>query len=245
MTKEEVVATIELGFKERILQFYFLYQRRVHTYIAWILGLSVLVINYLTSGPGAEDAIRAKKAFENWKKAPLDVNLRTEMSKSLKKIPGLERAKESEIAQIMVSAGQVDFADLLAKQAIGRLRKESPLHASYAEASLDIEKGEFQKALEASVALKAQIERNLEAKALKGKNLQGGSTLYGLNLLRIALLQKQVGNAPGELSAWEEVKGLLDMHEDSIVAQLLEANIGKKDFSLADFISQRERFLVQ
>ncbi len=244
MAKEEVVATIEFGLKERVLQFYFFHKRKVHSYIAFVLGFSVLIISYFTAGPGAEDAVQAKKAFENWKKEPLDQSLKAEMSKSLKKIDGLERAKESEIAQILISAGQVDSADLLARQSIERLKKESPFHAAYAEATLNIEKKEFQKALEASVALKAQMERGLDAKVLKGKNLQGGCTLYASNLLRIALLQKQVGNAPGELSAWEELKGLLDMHEDSIAAQLLEANFGKNGFSLSDFISLRERFLV-
>jgi hypothetical protein len=244
MAKEEVVTTIEFGLKERILQFYFLNKRKVYGYIACILGFSALVISYFTAGPGAEDAIRAKKVFEQWKKAPLDQTLKEEMYKSLKKIEGLEQAKQSEIAQTLIAAGQIESADPLARQSIERLRKEAPLHAAYAEATLRIEKGEFQKALEASVALKAQMERELDAKALKGRSLRGGCTLYASNLLRIAFLQKQVGNAPGELSAWEEVKGLLDMHEDSVAAQLLEANFGKTGFALSDFISQRERSLV-
>ncbi len=118
MAKEEVVATIEFGLKERVLQFYFFHKRKVHSYIAFVLGFSVLIISYFTAGPGAEDAVQAKKAFENWKKEPLDQSLKAEMSKSLKKIDGLERAKESEIAQILISAGQVDSADLLARQSI-------------------------------------------------------------------------------------------------------------------------------
>jgi len=245
MKKEEVV-TIELGLKERVLQFYFLHRAKVHTYIACALGASVLLISYLTSGPGAEEAVKAKKTFETWKKAPTDEALKKEMSQALKGITGLERAKEAEIAQILISAGQLDAVEGAARQAIERLRKESPFHALYAEASLEIEKKEFQKALESSVALKAQMEK--EGLSSKGKHLEGGCALHACNLLRIALLQKQVGNTPGELAAWEEVKGLLSMQEDSIAAQLLEANFkrsgGKSDFSLSDFISQRERVLT-
>jgi hypothetical protein len=244
MKKEDAITTIEFGLIERILQFYLFHKRKVHSYLATLLGLSVLFIGYLTSGPSAEDAVQAKKNFENWKKAPLDQNLKAEMSKSLKKIAGLERAKESEIAQILLSAGQIEPVETLARQCIERLREESPFHAAYAETTLNIEKKEFQKALEASVALKAQMERDLGATHLRGRNLAGGCTLYASNLLRIALLQKQVGNAPGELSAWEEVRGLLDMQEDSVAAQLLKMNFGGNGFSLTDFISQRERSIV-
>jgi len=240
MKKEEVVTTIEFGFKERVLQFYFLQRRKVHTYIAALLGLSVLFIAYLTSGPSAEDATNAKKTFEQWKKSPLDLNLKAEMSKSLKRISGLERAKEAEIVQTLLTAGQVDSA--AGMQCVERLRKESPHHAAYAEASLRIEQKEYQKALELAVALKEQMERDSVGKT---KNLQGGSTLLTSNLLRIALLQKQVGNAPGELSAWEEVRGILNMQADSVAVQLLEANfgqnLGKNSFSLSEYISQRER----
>jgi hypothetical protein len=132
MAKEEVVTAVELGLIERILQFYLLHKRKIHTYVATILGLSILFISYLTSGSKAEDAIQAKRVFENWKKAPLDQNLKMEMSKALKKIAGLEKAKESEIAQVLISAGQIDAADSLARQAIERLKKESPFHATYA-----------------------------------------------------------------------------------------------------------------
>ena len=245
MKKEEAV-TVEFGLKERVLQYYFFHKRKIHSYVAFTLGLSILLITYLTSSPGAEEVSHAKQAFENWKKAPLDANLKKEMGKSLKRVAGLERAKESEIVQTLISAGEGESADLLARPSIERLRKEAPFHASYAESTLLIEKKEFQKALEASVALKAEMDR--EANALKGKNLRGGCTLYACNLLRIALLQKQVGNAPGELSAWEELKGLLALQEDSVAAQLLEANFkngGKGDFSLSDFISERERALVR
>ena len=249
MTKEEVVTKMEFGLKERILQFYFFYKRKVHSYIAVTLGFFVLFIGYLTSGPDAEDSNQAKKTFELWKKNPLDQRLKAEMLEGLRKIAGLERAKEAEIVQTLLSAGEIEPEGRLAKQCIERLRKISPFHASYAETSLNIEKKEFQKALEASVALKELMEKDGKAKIVKVRSLQGGSTLYASNLLRIALLQKQVGNLPGELSAWEELKALLDMQEDSVAAQLLEANFGasfgKNSLSLSNFISQRERSIVR
>jgi hypothetical protein len=243
MKKDDPTRTIEFGFKERILQCYFMHQRKIHSYIAVTLGFAVLVIGYFSSGPGVEDTICAKKLFETWKKNPLDQDLREEMAKTLKKIDGLERAKESEIVQTLLLADQIESAEPLARQCIERLRKHSPFHAAYSEASLCIERQQFQKGLELAVALKEQIDRDPESEALKGKNLQGGATIYVSNLLRIALLQKQIGNIPGELSAWKELREVLNTEDKSVAAQLLEANFGQSGFSFADFIEQREESL--
>jgi len=116
----------------------------------------------------------------------------------------MDRAKESEVVQTLLMSGQIDQAERLARGCIERLRKISPFHAAYAETTLSIEKKEFQKALEASVGLKERMDQSPEVNKLKGKNLKGGSTLYASNLLRIALLQRQVGNSPGELSGVSE-----------------------------------------
>ena len=37
----------------------------------------------------------------------------------------------------------------------------------------------------------------------------GGSLLYAQNLLRIAALQQQLKNRPGEMAAWEELENFL------------------------------------
>lgn len=240
--KTEEIEVMSMGWKDRIFKFYVFNQRKIHSYIAVFLGVSVLMIAYLTSSPKAEQAIEAQFLFDEWKKNPMDKELQAKMEKSLRAFSGLERAKEAKIVQTLLSAGEHEAIYPAAMRCIERLRKESPFHASFAEATLLIEQKQFQKALELSVSLKEQMDKAKE-KPWKEKRLIGGSTVFAANLLRIAILQKQLGNEPGELSAWEELRSLLEAQDHASAAQL-KANFAKSQFTLLDYISQRERELI-
>ena len=242
MDKE--VETIEMGTKEKILQYYFLNRSQVHGWGAAVVVVGALLVGVISVGPNDADYKKASEAFSHWKEAPQDEARAREMRKSLKKIPGLDRALEAEIAQTYLAQGMVEQGIAAVHDAIKRLDEASPFHAQFAEISLLIEKGEHQRALELSVALKEKLESSLDPALWKGSRMGGGSALYVSNLLRIGCLQKQLGNGPGELAAWEELKGLME-GGTSAAAQLLQASFGNKGFSLADYISLRERSIVR
>ncbi len=238
---EKEVETVEFGTKEKVLQFYFLNQKKVH---AWSIGgvaACALTIGWFAAGPTDADYLKARQAFEQWKEMPSDQARTVAMHKALKRVPGLERALDAEIAQTYLAQGMGEKAD--GEGALKRLEEISPLHAEFGRATFLIEGGEYQKALELAVGLKEQMEQSLDSNLWRGQHMGGGSALYVCNLLRIACLQKQLKNGPGELAAWEEIKGLLD-GESSAAAQFLKANFGSQKFSLTDFISQRERSIV-
>jgi hypothetical protein len=220
--------------REKVLQYYLFNRNRVHTYLCVSLGIIILGIAYLTSGPTDAEANAAKKLFAEWKESPSDTTLQKNMERAVHKIPGLEKGVEAQKAQVLLSTGRIEAAESMARECIERLRKESPTHAAFAENSLLIENEQFQKALENAVALKEQLEKASEA----------SSAIYASNLVRIAFLQDKVGNAPGELSAWEEVKTLLETEESSKGAQFLTENFQEQAFSLNNYISQRERILI-
>jgi tetratricopeptide (TPR) repeat protein len=237
--------TIEFGFKERVLQFYFLNRKKVYLYTgATIFSVAALIV-FCSLTPNDMEYHRAIETFEKWKLNPHDLNLEKEMKHAVEKVPGRWRSMEAKIAQVYLGAGMVEKAEPIARACLLRLSEESPDHAAFAKASLLIEKEQYQKALEASVALKEEMEKALDSQLWKGSRLEGKSVLYACNLLRIAVLQKQLRNSPGELAAWEEVKGLIEVGgESSAAAQFLQANFGRKQFSLSDFISQREKSIV-
>lgn len=241
MDKE--VETIEIGSKEKILQYYFLNRNKVHGWSAAVVLGGALLVGLISIGPNDTDYKNASDAFTRWKEAPQNENLAREMKKSLKKIPGLDRALEAEVAQTYLAQGMVEQGIAAVHDSIKRLDEASPFHAQFAEITLFIEKGEHQRALELSVALKEKLENSLDPILWKGSRMGGGSALYVSNLLRIGCLQKQLGNGPGELAAWEELKGLMD-GGTSAAAQLLQASFGNKGFNLADYISLRERAIV-
>lgn len=234
MQKNEAT-TIEFGLKEKVLHYYFLNRSKIYSTIAVFAASSILSIFYLTSGSSAADATHAKLLFERWKQTPSNEKIYKEMRLSVKKIPGLERSLEAEMAQILLSDDQFEAADILAGSCLSRLQKESPFHATFGYTSLLVEKKEFQKALESSVVLKEDMER-------KGDNR---SSLYACNLLRIAFLQKQVNNGPGEICAWDEVKTVMRTQGNSNAALFLKTNFDEKNFSLHDFIAQRERSILR
>jgi len=237
--------TMELEWKDRLLQYYLFHKNRLYGYIAGGIGVFALLIVYLASGPSGTDILAAKGVVADWKQSPTDEHLLQKMQQVLKQFPGLERAMEAEIAQTFIAAGMVETAEPLVRNCIDRLKKISPLHADFAETSLMIERKEYQKALEKSVALKEQMERTMDSRVWKGDRIRSGSALYACNLLRVAFLQKELKNGPGELAAWEEVKGLIELEgESSAAAQFLQANFSQKSYSLLDFISQRERSIV-
>jgi hypothetical protein len=205
------------------------------------VSIPALLIGFLTSGSSDKQIQVAFEAFANWKKAPSDLALEKKMRKTLNNTPHLKRAFQAEIVQTLLSNGSSEAVETMGAHCLRQLEKESPFHAQFAHTSFFIEKKQYQTALEQAVALKEKIEI--------AKETQRRSILYAYNLVRIAFLQKQLVNNSGELAAWEEVKSLLEGENSrSDAIQLLETNFqkksGKKIFSLADFISQRERVLL-
>jgi hypothetical protein len=219
----------EIGRKELFLKYCFFNQRKILGWTALVLVVSILTIVFATIGSGPEMSQKARATFEQWKKTPRDELLTKEMQRALEKAPGLRRALEAEIVQVLLSDGSAQGDDSMAAQCIERLQEDSPLHAQFAQASLLIEQKEFQKALEISVTLKERLESMVEQ-----------SGLYGWNLLRLAFLHKQLQNPSGELAAWEEVKTFMQKGE-LMAGKFFEMGIGRADFSLSDFIAYRER----
>lgn len=215
-----------------LIAFYHEHRSQVLRYGSVFLVLVTLLISYAVNGSPAESTAKAQEALQKWQKTPMNAALEKSLRTSLRKAPHVERILNADVAQILLAAGRTAESEALASEYVARLSKEAPLHAAFAKTSFLIEKKEYQKALEQAVNLKERLEV--------------GSTLSLYNLFRIACLQKQLGNNPGELAAWEELRGLLEA--DQSAAFLLKANFqrqtGQKSFGLNEFISLRERFLA-
>ena len=201
-------------------------------YGALFLVLVILCIFYAASGSPAESTAKAQEALQKWQKTPANASLEETLHAALRKAPQVERILKADVAQTLLAAGRTTESEALASEYVTRLNEEAPLHAAFAKTSFLIEKKEYQKALEQAVSLKERLET--------------GSALSLYNLVRIACLQKQLGNGPGELAAWEELRGLLETEQGA--AFLLKANFrrqaGQKSFGLNEFISLRERRLT-
>lgn len=189
---------------------------------AVIAGVALL-IGYFQSGPDARSYAEAETAFAKWEAALGDETLYGEMRKAVRKVPALGKKYEAVIAQKLLNSEKIDEALELAERSISRVEGEAPFHSQYARTSLLIEQGNYQEALENAVALKEMLaERE--------------SLLYAHNLLRIACLQQELKNRPGEKVAWEELETFLK-------GKSFLSNFTDKNVDLAQYIAERKKAL--
>lgn len=199
-----------------------------------IAGVAILV-GYFQSGPNALNYAQAEGAFAEWEASPKDERLYKSMKEAIQSVPELQKKYEGSIAQKLLDTDRLNEALVIANRSLNRVKEEVPFHAIYAETSLLIEQGEFQQALQNAVALKEEMGSSYL------KEQKGGSLLYVYNLLRIACLQQELKNRPGEKAAWEELESFLQT--GNRLAHTLLDNFSEKQVNLTQYIAERKKAL--
>jgi hypothetical protein len=226
-------------FKEKCLLFLMKNKRFVNSCMACFAGVLVLVV-YFQTAPGVEAYSVAEASVANWQEKQDDDSY-IQMRKALKKVPMLEKKYGSVIAQKLFQRNQLADALALAHKSIHQIQEDAPFHAAYGEATLLIEQGAFQDALERSVGLKENMLHQCDLEQRFGSQPVGGALLYAHNLLRIASLQKELKNKPGEKAAWEELERFLGTKES--LSHLVFSNFRDKGLDLSHYIAERKKQL--
>ncbi len=202
--------------------------------ISVIVGAAVL-IGYFQTGPNAFRYAEAEGVFAKWNATPQDDALYASLKEIIRNVPALQKKYEAAIAQKLINTDKLGEALVMANHSLSRVKDEVPFHATYAMTSLLIEQGSFQKALENAVALKEQMGPSFL------KENKGGSLLYVHNLMRIACLQQELRNRPGEKAAWEELEDCL--RTESRLAQVFKDSFSEKQVNLTQYIAERKKAL--
>lgn len=219
-------------FKER----FSLEQRRwLVSGIAFLTGFVVLTV-FFKSTPGPESYALAEEAVSKWQ-ANGDNLSYIQMKKALKKVPTLERKYNAVIAQKLFQKDRLSEALNLAYSSIQQIEEEAPFHAAYGKTTILIEQGSFQDALEKSVGLKEKMQKYCDFQ----KQNAVGVYLYVHNLLRIACLQKELKNKPGEKAAWDELERFLGSR--SSLSQTIFSQFRDKGLDLSHYIIERKKQL--
>ncbi len=205
-----------------------------------LAGIGIL-IGYFQSGPSAKVYADAQAAFADWEASPEDDALYLKMKEAIRKVPAIEKKYEAVIVQKLLDSSKTEEALALANRSLTRSKSETPFHAAFGENSLLIERGAYQEALEKTVKLKEQMESSFDISLLAGERLVGGSLLYAHNLMRIACLQQQLNNHPGEKAAWEELESFIQ--GGTPLGDLVRANFSEKRIDLANYIADRKKQL--
>lgn len=208
--------------------------------LAFIAGVAFLIVHF-QSGPSAVSFARAEEIFAKWEASPDDEALYADLREACRKIPALRAKYEASIAQRLLDVKKIDEALEMASRSLERVKDETPFHVAFAQTSLLIARGAYQEALQNSVALKEEIGTVLDLKDLNGERLIGGSVLYAHNLVRIACLQQELKNRPGEKAAWEELEHFLGA--GTPVAHLILKSFSEKQLDLTQYIAERKKYL--
>jgi hypothetical protein len=203
--------------------------------VSSVIAGAAILIGYFQSGPNALTYAAAEAAFSRWEAAPQNDQLYQSLQEAIRSAPALQNKYEASIAQKLLNTDKINEALVMANRSLNRVKEDAPFHATYAQTSLLIEQGGFQQALENAVALKEQMGSSFLTEQ------KGGSLLYVHNLLRIACLQQQLKNRPGEKAAWEELEGFLA--SGTPLADTLLGSFSDKQVDLSQYISERKKAL--
>lgn len=216
-----------LNFSER--------KRQIAFSITSVIAGGAILIGYSQMGPNAMNYAQAEEVFAKWATSPQDAVLYASMKEAMRNVPELQKKYEATIVQTLLNTDKLQDALSMAHSSLARVKDEVPFHAVYAQASLLIEQGNFQEALEKAVSLKEQMGPSFL------KENKAGALLYMHNLLRIACLHQELKNRPGERAAWEELESILQL--ESKPAQSLLGNFTEREVNLIQYIAERKKAL--
>lgn len=211
-----------------------LIERKKQVVVGIIASIAVgaLLIAYFQSGPNATTYASAQDSFIKWEATPEDETLYNQMKKGLSLAPALQQKYEAIMVQRFLDSGRLEEALKVAETPLSRVEADIPFHAAYAKNSLIIERGDFQTALENAVALKEHM-------GILAEQSGAGSLLYAYNLLRIACLQQELDNRPGEKAAWGDLESFLSTRPET--QQMLVGCFSDQALNLNDYIQERKK----
>ncbi|MGC1878277.1 MAG: hypothetical protein WA678_02730 [Rhabdochlamydiaceae bacterium] len=199
------------------------------------------------------DYLEIQNAFNAWvSQKNHDHNLLKKLEKPLSRHPELQAKFGTQIAQRLLSLGDVGRADVYAKAAFVRSQDlTSPYYSRFSRNSLIISQGKYLEALEEAKNLKTDLEKDDAFWERRDKFAASGTVLFAYNLVRIASLERQLGSKEGELKAWEELVQNAGWKDEPVnlktydheAYHLLAQNFTTGNISLLDFIEQRKKEL--
>jgi hypothetical protein len=140
--------------------------------------------------------------------------------------PELHAKYEGPIAEMLLIRGENAEAIQYAAPAIQRTSDENdPFYGAYAKTSLTIASDKFDQALQEALALQELMIKQGKEFEEKPEKLPFSTLLYSFNLLRIGMLQQQLGLRTEELKTWQEWKDLMRRSRDGSLPRYLDGRL--------------------
>lgn len=156
--------------------------------------------------------------------------------------PELNAKYDGMIAQTLINRGDAGDAIPFANRGISRTKSENtPFYTSYSESTLLIAQQRYEDALKQSQALDSQMRDAIQKNAA-AQDRKFGDTLFALNILRIGILQQQLGLKNEERKTWQEWKQYSSGTATSPLAKAFQhqrAIFSEGKTSISDYIDGR------
>ena len=186
----------------------------------------------------AAHAMATKAVWQEWEKTSQERSLE-ELEARLKKEPQLDRLYGAALGQRLIALDKSDRARPYVDKVMRRAQLH-PYYRSYAETTMLIEEKHFAQALQASLQLKEAMLGDEPFLTRLKENPKLGGALFGLNLLRIALLYEQLHDRQGEEEAWKVFEEYGEQQGLGQAIKEVVAHFTLHNYSLTEYISDRK-----
>jgi len=166
----------------------------------------------------------------------------------------LHAAYDGAIGQVLLNRNQAEAAQPYIERTLKRTKVDDlPFYGDYGSTSLLIGLQKYGEALKMAETLQQKMAETIAKEPSSSKRLFGDE-LFALNLLRIAILQQQLGDKEGEWQSWQAWKKYagLDAKADKLpldinaqAFQLVIQQLAAGSVSLPDYIAHREKDLLK
>lgn len=220
----------KLSFVFQALDFLAAYRKTV----GWALAGTAIVISAVLWGrfSHAEKTEGVQVALMEWLSGSSKATPK-EVSRWLEKDPIVHAAFAGIAAQKFLILKEPRYAEKYAKEGLCAVNPYSS-YRDFSKASFLIAQEKWSKALESAIALKNHMDKN---PSLYQENL------YVMNLLRIGMLQKHLGDSSAEKQAWEDLqKALANPAMKQAYFSLVQYS-KTEDVTFQDFVEMRKKTL--
>lgn len=212
-------------------------QHRLHILLT-LLGvvLAIILLFRVVTGEESQSEshyLNADKEFRLFMRPGISQEASAESLTKLKVIlkqhPELHAKYDGLIAQTLINQGNIQEASEFAGLAIARTATENnPYYSEYAKTTLLIGQKNYKEALQQAEQLQQAL---LKAEVVPGE------TLIAFNLLRVGMLQQQLGDKEAEANTWKQ------WHELSQNIKQAVDHLQIGTITLLDYIQEREAIL--
>lgn len=222
-----------------------------------LLGILFFRLFLSSSTSSESDFINAEKEYMLFAAPKSEENDSTNQQASLKSLdkmisahPELNAKYEGSVAEILLIRGENTQAQKYAAPAIQRTVQENdPFYAPFAQTTLEIANGKYENALKQARDLKEQMVKIGQELKETPEKIPFSTLLYSLNLLRLGMLEQQLGLSNEERKTWQEWKdidrrsreGGLPEYLDGPLFLSFENLLSEGNITFTDYIETRLR----